>query len=190
MTTKLQRKRRRIKDCLDNHRFSELFLEELGWDHYDTSFFDCLVDNIEFNVELKNRSDYESARKKFEDLWRNAVDVSEKYVQIIQDKTWLSQNITPWQLYLKFLYKNIDAEYPGKVLLFTGDSGESVRDKVIENFDARARHKSDEYRILISTEVLSEGVNLHRANCVINYDIPWNPTRMMQRPDQPRGYPL
>jgi len=27
------------------------------------------------------------------------------------------------------------------VLLFTGDSGEVTRDKVIENFDARARHK-------------------------------------------------
>jgi len=80
-----------------------------------------------------------------------------------------------------YLYKNIDKQYPGKALLFTGDSGESVRDKVIENFDARARHKRDEYRILISTEVLSEGVNLHRANVVINYDIPWNPTRMMQR---------
>jgi len=35
--------------------------------------------------------------------------------------------------------------------------------------------------ILISTEVLSEGVNLHRSNVVVNYDIPWNPTRMMQR---------
>ncbi|MFN3307558.1 MAG: helicase-related protein, partial [Candidatus Kapaibacteriota bacterium] len=28
---------------------------------------------------------------------------------------------------------------------------------------------------------LSEGVNLHRSNIVINYDIPWNPTRLMQR---------
>jgi superfamily II DNA/RNA helicase len=80
-----------------------------------------------------------------------------------------------------YLYKNIGQEYPGKVLLFTGDSGESIRDKVIENFDARARNKKDDYRILVSTEVLSEGVNLHRANVVINYDIPWNPTRMMQR---------
>jgi superfamily II DNA/RNA helicase len=80
-----------------------------------------------------------------------------------------------------YLYKNTDQQYPGKVLLFTGDSGESVRDRVIENFDARSRHKKDDHRILISTEVLSEGVNLHRANVVINYDIPWNPTRMMQR---------
>lgn len=80
-----------------------------------------------------------------------------------------------------YLFKYINEDYPGKILLFTGDSGEYVRDKVIENFDARARHKKDEYRILVSTEVLAEGVNLHRANVVINYDIPWNPTRMMQR---------
>jgi len=80
-----------------------------------------------------------------------------------------------------YLFKNINEEYPGKVLLFTGDSGGSIRDKVLENFDARARHPKEDYRILVSTEVLSEGVNLHRANVVINYDIPWNPTRMMQR---------
>jgi len=64
-----------------------------------------LVDNLEFNVELKNNNDYEFALNKFEDLWLNAVDVSENYVQTIQGKTWLSQNITPYQLYLKFLYE-------------------------------------------------------------------------------------
>jgi len=64
-----------------------------------------LVDNLEFNVELKNRSDYDFAKNKFEELWKNAVDVSEKYVQTIQEKTWLSQNISPYQLYLKFLYE-------------------------------------------------------------------------------------
>lgn len=64
-----------------------------------------LVDNLEFNVELKNRSDYDFARQKFDELWNNAVDVSEKYVQTIEGNTWLSQNITPYQLYLKFLYE-------------------------------------------------------------------------------------
>ena len=48
-----------------------------------------LVDNLEFNVELKNRSDYDFAKNKFKELWSNAVDVSEKYVQTIQGKTWL-----------------------------------------------------------------------------------------------------
>ena len=67
------------------------------------------------------------------------------------------------------------------VLLFTGSSDEAVRKEVIANFDARAFHPKDQYRILVATEVLSEGVNLHRSNIVINYDIPWNPTRLIQR---------
>ncbi|MCK4297208.1 MAG: helicase [Candidatus Marinimicrobia bacterium] len=81
----------------------------------------------------------------------------------------------------EYLTKNINKKFPYTVLCFTGGSGEATRDKVIDNFDANVRHPRDDYRILVSTEVLSEGVNLHRANVVINYDIPWNPTRMMQR---------
>jgi len=67
------------------------------------------------------------------------------------------------------------------VIEYHGLSSESDRRAVIENFDAKARHPRDDYRVLVTTEVLSEGVNLHRSNVVINYDIPWNPTRMMQR---------
>lgn len=81
----------------------------------------------------------------------------------------------------EYLVKNINEKFPDIALCFTGGSGETIRDKVIENFDARARHPKDDYQMLVSTEVLSEGVNLHRSNVVINYDIPWNPTRMMQR---------
>jgi len=64
-----------------------------------------LMDNLEFNVELKNRVDYEFSRQKFEDLWKDSVDISEKYIQTIEEKTWLNQNITPYQLYLKLLYE-------------------------------------------------------------------------------------
>jgi len=67
------------------------------------------------------------------------------------------------------------------VLCFTGSSSALVREQVIENFDAKARFPKDDCRILICTEILAEGVNLHRSNVVINYDLPWNPTRMMQR---------
>jgi len=64
-----------------------------------------LIDNLEFNVELKNRADYEFALTKFNQLWADAVDVSEKYIQTINTKTWLNQDITPYELYLKFLYE-------------------------------------------------------------------------------------
>lgn len=80
-----------------------------------------------------------------------------------------------------YLEGHINRLFPNKVLAFSGGSVAAIREKVIANFDARAKSPRDDYRILISTEVLSEGVNLHRSNVVINYDIPWNPTRMMQR---------
>lgn len=55
-------------------------------------------------------------------------------------------------------------------------------EKVIkENFDALSDVKKDDYDIIVTTEVLAEGVNLHRANVILNYDTPWNATRLMQR---------
>lgn len=80
-----------------------------------------------------------------------------------------------------YLSKNLSQKLGDQVLNYTGSSSTNVREKVIQNFDAKARHPKSEYRILVATEVLSEGVNLHQANVVINYDIPWNPTRLMQR---------
>jgi superfamily II DNA/RNA helicase len=50
---------------------------------------------------------------------------------------------------------------------------------VIANFDPNTREPRDDWRILVTTDVLAEGVNLHRSATVINYDIPWNPSRMI-----------
>ena len=50
-----------------------------------------------------------------------------------------------------------------------------------ENFDANWKQRKDEYNIILTTDVLAEGVNLHRSNIIINYDTPWNATRLMQR---------
>ncbi len=81
----------------------------------------------------------------------------------------------------EYLLENLEPHQPGKILLFTGSSDPGLRRDVIYNFDNKSKERSDQYRILITTEVLAEGVNLHRSNVVVNYDIPWNPTRMMQR---------
>ena len=81
----------------------------------------------------------------------------------------------------EYLAGRICDEVEPKSLLFSGKSSEAEHRAVISNFDANAFNPSDDYRILVSTEVLSEGVNLHRSNVVINYDIPWNPTRLIQR---------
>lgn len=81
----------------------------------------------------------------------------------------------------EYLSKKIAEHVDRKVVCFSGQSDKAQRQTIINNFDARAFEKKYDYRIVVTTDVLSEGVNLHRSNTVINYDIPWNPTRLMQR---------
>lgn len=80
----------------------------------------------------------------------------------------------------EYLSQELQKELEG-VLVFSGASSAEERETVIENFDANARFKKNDYHYLVTTDVLSEGANLHQADVVINYDIPWNPTRIMQR---------
>jgi len=63
-----------------------------------------LQDNLEFNVELKTRADYEFALAKFNELWTVAVDVSKPYEDTIVNKSQYA-SFTPYELYLKFLYE-------------------------------------------------------------------------------------
>jgi superfamily II DNA/RNA helicase len=81
----------------------------------------------------------------------------------------------------EYLHRRIADELDEQALCFTGSSKKSLREEVINNFDARVRTSSNGFRVLITTDALAEGVSLHRSNVVVNYDIPWNPTRMMQR---------
>lgn len=63
-----------------------------------------LQDNLEFNVELKNRSDYDFAIAKFNELWAVSVDVSKPYEDTIVNRSPYA-HFTPYELYLKFLYE-------------------------------------------------------------------------------------
>lgn len=70
-----------------------------------------------------------------------------------------------------------------KILCIHGGNREKYKETIRENFDANYDQKKqkDDYDIIITTDTLSEGVNLHRSNIIYNYDIPWNATRLMQR---------
>jgi len=46
---------------------------------------------------------------------------------------------------------------------------------------APAGQDADRYDLLISTDVLAEGVNLQQCRNIINFDMPWNPMRLVQR---------
>ncbi len=73
--------------------------------------------------------------------------------------------------------------FRGRVLLVSAQNRKELEPTIRANFDANCdpSEARNDYDILITTEVLAEGVNLHRANFVLNYDAPWNATRLMQR---------
>ena len=69
-----------------------------------------------------------------------------------------------------------------KVLAVKASNRNELEQTIKENFDANYEGTwKNDYQVIIATEVLAEGINLHRANCILNYDTPWNATRLMQR---------
>ncbi len=104
----------------------------------------------------------------------------------------LQKSINPEQKLVVFSESMETTNYMAKKLKDAGrndvleihsDNRNKLKDVIRENFDAnipRKDFKSD-FNIIIATEVLAEGVNLHRANVIVNYDTPWNSTRLMQR---------
>lgn len=63
------------------------------------------------------------------------------------------------------------------------DASTASKDIIRTNFDAgiNPQYQRNDYQILIATDAISEGYNLHRAGTIFNYDIPYNPTRVIQR---------
>lgn len=64
-----------------------------------------LINNLEFNVELKDAPDVKFALEKFEQLWAKSTDIRDTYIEAVEQRTWLRDDITPYQLYLKTLYE-------------------------------------------------------------------------------------
>ncbi len=84
---------------------------------------------------------------------------------------------------IDYLSKKLKEHGIKKVLTVSGDNQKNRAPLIRENFDANIpiSEQKDDYNIIITTEVLAEGVNLHRSNVIVNYDIPWNATKLMQR---------
>jgi superfamily II DNA or RNA helicase len=69
-----------------------------------------------------------------------------------------------------------------KVLICDGKVTKTLAKDLERNFNAQYEGTwYDNYQVLITSDKLSEGFNLNRAGVIINYDIPWNPTRVIQR---------
>ena len=81
----------------------------------------------------------------------------------------------------EYLHRELQKNFGDRVIVFSGGSSEGLKEKIEKSFDPTVKNPEDKFDLLVTTDVLAEGVNLHRANLLINYDLPWNPTRIMQR---------
>ena len=82
---------------------------------------------------------------------------------------------------VKYLQNPLENVFQGKVLTIAGDLSAHKLNAIYKNFDASYPEQENNYNILLSSDKISEGFNLNRAGMIINYDIPWNPVRVIQR---------
>ncbi len=81
-------------------------------------------------------------------------------------------------LYDEFKKNNLD------VMLYSSKEASRTNREILRaNFDAGypKTMQENKYKVLVATDTLSEGFSLHRAGTIYNYDIPYNPTRVIQR---------
>lgn len=73
-------------------------------------------------------------------------------------------------------------DYIARVLRKQGESLTSIDGSMrLEDRIAAEREFRDEKRIMVATEAAGEGINLQFCSVMVNYDLPWNPTRLEQR---------
>jgi len=156
---------------------------------------------LEINVDLMDQNFIEHVKhdtkllEKIYDIWFN--DSSNKeidpkidgFVQHINNLLSLNpkKKIVVFSTYkdtVDSLFSELTKRNMNRIFKYSSsDASQSSRKIIRENFDASIpdEQQQDTYNVLITTDALSEGYNLHRAGVIINYDIPYNPTRVIQR---------
>ncbi len=179
-----------VYDFLDADNEEELLkLVELDKvQKYDSSeFTEAFLVNLRKDLAL------------LEDIHKLWIDIKEdpkldQFIKELKDNVILKENkiivFTESKETGEYLFKKIDKYLPSRVLFYSSAGGlhgseqKSIpvaRDLIKENFDPKNKPQKDDIIILITTDILAEGINLHRSNTVINYDLPWNPTKVLQR---------
>lgn len=170
------------------------------YDLLDDGNLDRLMELIEQNdvmrfkstdFEMKFIKDLESdlaSLKSLRSMWnfiKNDPKLEEFKKNLFQNKVMKGKKIivfTESKETASYLYENLQDVYGERVVYYSGQSSPTLKVQIEDSFNPKNKSKNnDRYDLLITTDVLAEGINLHRANVLINYDLPWNPTRIMQR---------
>ena len=138
------------------------------------------IEDIENDLKL-----FDDFLKKMEELKLKENDPkAQRLIDGIRDYLNQDRKVVIFTEYIdtaEHLKKILENHFDGLVLSAIGDISKTTFEDLARNFDAQYKHQEDKYKILLTTDKLSEGYNLNRAGLVINYDIPWNPVRVIQR---------
>lgn len=168
--------------------FEELFekYESRGFFEIDMKYVkDDFVADVEADIQLL---------KNLREQWfgeENAVKSDPKldsFIRIVRKQ----MNEEPNRKLIVFSEFADTVNYLGEALLNAGlpvmkytstDASPANKDRIRANFDAGLKPalQQNDFHILVATDAISEGYNLHRAGAIFNYDIPYNPTRVIQR---------
>jgi superfamily II DNA/RNA helicase/HKD family nuclease len=181
-----------VSDMINEGREEELMDLVLEKSIEDPTIDICEPDDFEYDFLPALQNDLKLLKELSAEWGKVNLDPKlEVFVEYLKN-TLLSKSINPQSKLVVFSESKETTEYLERELkkhitqsILSVDS-KSRKDKmptVRENFDAnfdRTKQK-DDYSIILTTEVLAEGINLHRSNVIVNYDTPWNSTRLMQR---------
>ena len=89
----------------------------------------------------------------------------------------------------EYLQEQIDCDnrlavFRGRIASVCGTDSPDAIEQAVYGFapeSAGAGKHEDRFDLLLSTDVLAEGMNLQQSRNIINYDLPWNPMRLVQR---------
>lgn len=170
---------------------------------------EMIDDEIEYAIEkLQARGLFEIKTKYLRESFFAELDSDIKLLQTLKDEWDAVDNDPKLNEFIKILKEQLTKDPERKIIVFSQfadtidyldrkltDTGlpvfsytagkASPRNKEIirANFDAGYEEykQQDTYKVLVATDAISEGYNLHRAGTIFNYDIPYNPTRVIQR---------
>ena len=142
--------------------FTEQFIKDLKWDLAKLKYLSDMWTNISFDPKLEQFKKELNENKKL---------VGNKKIIFTESKETA-----------EYLERELRPIFGDRVISYTGSSTMILKAAIEDSFNPKQKDRdNDQFDVLVTTDVLAEGINLHRANALINYDLPWNPTRIMQR---------
>ncbi len=160
-----------LEDILSRH------LDELEWDEADDMRAVPSSDTID-SIQSQIQVILEKARS------LDPYDPKlEAFRKVIREKQSLSNNkimlFSSFRHTLRYLYKHLKADGV-RVGMIHGGTPDEERVALRSRFE-KPRENSDTLDVLLFSEIGCEGLDYQFCDCIVNYDLPWNPMRVEQR---------